>query len=62
MNPFSIAKLVAGVAALFGGALVLKEAKETVEVVPKTVGKLESFMLPITIIAGVFLVKALKSK
>lgn len=50
------------VAALFGGALVLKEAKQTVQVVPDTVRSLKSLIVPVTIIAAVFLVRALKGK
>lgn len=62
MIPLSIARAVGAIAALFGGALVLKEAKETVRVVPDTLEKLRPFLLPVTLIAGVFVVRALKGK
>lgn len=60
MLALDFARIAAGVAALFGGALVLKEAKQTVDVVPKTVDKLTSFVLPITIIAVAYLVKSFR--
>jgi ABC-type sulfate transport system permease component len=65
MIPFAvagIARAVAGIAALFGGALLLKETKETVKVVPDTAKALQGLVLPITIVAIVFVVRAMKGK
>jgi hypothetical protein len=62
VNALSIARIAAGIAALFGGALVLHEAKETVQVVPNTLEKLKGLIVPVTLIAGVFVIRALKSK
>jgi hypothetical protein len=65
MNPLAtlgLVRIVSGVAAIFGVGLVLKEAKETVAVVPKSLDSLKALLIPITLIAAVFFVRALKGK
>lgn len=62
MPIFFITRAALGVAALFGGTLFLREAKQTVDVVPKTISSLKGLIVPVTLIASVFLIRALKGK